>query len=218
MRPQVLYPLFASLRSLPGAGPRIAQLLERLVGPRVGDLLWHLPSGLIDRRYAPTVADARAGAVATLTVRVIDHQPPSRPRQPYRVACADDTGTLVLVFFHARPDYLQKVLPVGAVRVVSGIVERYGADLQMTHPDHVVEEGERDRVSTVEPVYPLTAGLTGKRLGQLVRAALERTPDLDEWLDPAYFARRGWQPWKSALEQAHAPADEADLSPTAPAR
>jgi ATP-dependent DNA helicase RecG len=218
MRPEILYPLFAPLRSLPGAGPRIAQLLERLVGPRVVHLLWHLPSGLIDRRYAPKVAGARAGVVATLTVRVDVHQPPSRSRQPYKVRCSDDTGDLVLVFFHARSEYLEKVLPVGAVRVVSGIVERYGQELQMTHPDHIVDESEHDRVLTVEPVYPLTAGLTSKRLGQLIRASVERTPDLDEWLDPAFFARQGWKPWRAALEQAHAPESENDLTPSASAR
>ncbi len=218
MRPEILYQLFAPLRSLPGAGPRIAQLLERLVGPQVVHLLWHLPSGLIDRRYAPNIADARAGVVATLTVRVDTHQPPSRSRQPYRVRCSDDSGDLVLVFFHARSEYLEKILPVGAVRVVSGIVERYGEELQMTHPDHIVDESERERVLTVEPVYPQTAGLTSKRLGQLIRAALDKTPALEEWLDPAFFARQGWKPWREALEQAHAPETEGDLSPTAPAR
>ena len=218
MRPEILYPLFAPLRSLPGAGPRIAQLLERLVGSRVGDLLWHLPSGLIDRRYAPKIAGARAGVVATLTVRVDVHQPPSRSRQPYRVRCSDDSGDLVLVFFHARSEYLEKVLPVGAVRVISGAVERYGPELQMTHPDHIVDESERDRLLTVEPVYTLTAGLTGKRLGQLIRASLDKTPVLEEWLDPAYFARQGWKPWRASLEQVHTPEAEGDLSPSAPAR
>jgi ATP-dependent DNA helicase RecG len=218
MRPEILYPLFAPLRSLPGAGPRIAQLLERLVGSRVGDLLWHLPSGMIDRRYAPKIAGARAGVVATLTVRVDVHQPPSRSRQPYRVRCSDDSGDLVLVFFHARSEYLERIWPVGVVRVVSGVVERYGPELQMTHPDHIVDESERDRLLTVEPVYPLTAGLTSKRLGQLIRASLDKAPVLDEWLDPAYFARQGWKPWREALEQAHAPKAEGDLLPSAPAR
>jgi ATP-dependent DNA helicase RecG len=218
MRPEILYPLFTSLRSLPGAGPRIAQLLERLVGARIVDLLWHLPSGLIDRRYAPTIAAARAGVVATLTVRVDHHQPPSRPRQPYKVCCADGTGDLVLVFFHARSEYLEKLLPVGSTRVVSGVVERYGPHLQMPHPDHIVAESERDDLLTVEPVYPLTAGLTGKRLVQLIRASLDKTPALDEWLDPAFLARRAWKPWRDALAEAHAPSGEADLSPSAPAR
>jgi len=219
MRPQVLYPLFAPARALPGVGPRLATVVEKLAGPRVVDLLWHLPSGVIDRRFSPKVAAARPGMVATLTVRVLGHQPSTSARRPYRVVCADETGELVLVFFHARADYLAKVLPEGALRVVSGVVERYGHQLQMTHPDHIVEESGRESIAIVEPVYPLTAGLTAKQVVKLVRAALERAPELDEWLDPTFFhAQRGWKAWRSALESAHAPPDEVELSPSSPAR
>ena len=106
-RPKILFPLFAEVTALAGVGPRIGKLIERLAGPRVADLLWHLPSGLIDRRFAPKVADAPAGAIATMTLRVGAHKPPRTGRLPYKVTCSDDTGELDLVFFHARPDYLQ---------------------------------------------------------------------------------------------------------------
>ena len=56
------FPLFSPVDSLPGIGPRFAGLLEQLAGPHVVDLCWHLPSGLIDRRYAPKLARGRAGA------------------------------------------------------------------------------------------------------------------------------------------------------------
>jgi ATP-dependent DNA helicase RecG len=218
MRPEILYPLFAPVTSLDGVGPSLARLIERLAGPRVVDLLWHLPSGVIDRRYAPTLAQARSGTVATLTVRIEGHRPPASSRQPYKVFATDGTGTLALVFFHARRDYLNQVLPVGAVRVVSGTLERYGDELQMTHPDHIASENQRDAVMAIEPVYSLTSGLTPRRLTTLIRGALARAPELPEWQDAAFLGRHGWQPWREALGQAHAPADEADLSPAAPAR
>ena len=113
MRPEILFSLFAPVTSLPGVGPRIAKAIASLAGPHVADLLWHLPSGLIDRRFAPRVADAPAGAVATMTVQVIGHDPPRNPRLPYKVLCSDESGELELVFFHARPDFLLRVLPEG---------------------------------------------------------------------------------------------------------
>ena len=119
MRPEALFPLFAPVTSLPGVGPRLAKLVERVAGQRVVDLVWHLPGGLIDRRYAPKLAAARPGVVATLTVRVDRHRPPRNPRQPYKVLCSDETGTLAIVFFHAHADYLARTLPEGEVRVVS---------------------------------------------------------------------------------------------------
>ncbi|MFN4088673.1 MAG: ATP-dependent DNA helicase RecG [Alphaproteobacteria bacterium] len=218
MRPQQLFPLYAPPTALPGVGPRVAALLEKLAGPHVVDLCWHLPTGLIDRRNRPTIADAVTGAVATLTVTVERHFPGAGRRQPYRVRCADATGFLHLVFFHARRDYLEKLLPVGAERVVSGRVERFNAEVQIVHPEHVAPPEEADAIQPVEPVYPLTAGIAPKLLRRAIRAALDRAPDLAEWQDPAFVAREGWPSWKEALETAHAPAEEADLVPQAPHR
>ncbi|MGZ8410854.1 MAG: DEAD/DEAH box helicase, partial [Hyphomicrobium sp.] len=214
MRPQVLFPLFASVRSLPGVGAKIAPAVERVAGPRVVDLLWHLPTGAIDRRYAPTIADAEPGRIATLTVQVGRHLLPTSRKQPYKVQCFDGTGALTLVFFHAYPDYLERLLPSGTTRVVSGLVEAYGSERQMTHPDRVVEYERRDRVLTVDPVYGLTAGLTLKTVTKIVRAAVSCAPDLDEWLDPQLVRLKGWPTWREALMLAHAPHDEAALSPT----
>ncbi|MBK8907766.1 MAG: ATP-dependent DNA helicase RecG [Rhodospirillales bacterium] len=218
MRPEVLYPLFAEARALPGVGPRVAKLIERLAGQRVVDLLWHLPAGIVDRRYRPAVAAARAGAVATVTVLVRAHQPPSSSRYPYKVLCSDPSGVLTLVFFHPRADYLSRALPVGAECVVSGRIERFGADVQMAHPDYIVPLDQRHTLPEIEPVYPLTAGLTPRGLGKIIRAALDRAPDLPEWQDPAFVTRNAWQPWRSALMAVHAPDGEAALLPLAPAR
>ena len=219
MRPEILFPLFAPATSLSGVGPRFAKLFETLTGgPAVLDLCWHLPSGLIDRRYAPPLAEAIPGRIATLTVEVGEHRAPPTRRQPYRVQCHDATGTIELVFFHAHRDYLMKALPPGQTRVISGKVEVFNDRLQMTHPDHIAVPAEAESLQTVEPVYPLTAGLTLKTVGKAVHTALQRVPVLPEWLDPPLKAREGWEDWHQALARAHAPQEESDLSPLAPAR
>ena len=218
MRPAILNPLFAPATVLPGVGPRTAPAVERLAGPLAVHLLWHLPSGLIDRRHAPKVAEAEAGTTATLTVRVDRHQPAPDRRRPARVYCSDETGTLTLVFFHAKGHWLHQKLPEGTVRVVSGRVERYGSEIQMVHPDHIAPLDERDSVQTVEPIYPLTAGVTLKPMTRAVRAALARAPALPEWIEPRLVPARGWPPWNQALETAHAPENAADLEADTPAR
>ncbi|MBS0224247.1 MAG: ATP-dependent DNA helicase RecG [Proteobacteria bacterium] len=218
MRPQSLTPLFAQVTSLPGIGPRLGKLVEKLAGPLVVDLLWHLPVAIIDRRNAPLVAEAKAGEVATITVTVGQHLVPHSPRQPYRVWCSDDSGRICLTFFNGREDYLRRLLPPGEVRVVSGKVEIYQGEVQMTHPNHVVPLDQRDSILRVEPVYGLTAGLPQKVVQKAVDAAVERAPDLQEWQDATYLARQHWPSWKSAFERAHAPAGEADLQPEHPAR
>lgn len=213
-RPEVLFPLFAELESLNKIGKKTAETMAKLAGPHVVDLLWHLPSGLVDRRYTPKVADAEAGRIATLTVTVNKHAPGRSKRQPYKVYCSDDTGNLTLVFFHAHTDYLKKQLPEGEQRIISGKVDRYDLELQMTHPDHIVKPDEKETLEAVEPIYPLTAGLSQKVLGKAIRESLDRAKDLPEWNDAAYLAQQGWQSWKEALLSAHSPDCLEDLEPT----
>jgi ATP-dependent DNA helicase RecG len=176
-------------------------------------MLWHLPREVVDRRFSPKVMQAPEGHIVTLTVTVDAHFPSHDKRRPYKIRCSDDSGFLTLVFFHARPDYLERLLPVGSTRVVSGRVEHFGGEIQMAHPDHVVPVEEADSVRKVEPVYPMTAGLSAKTLRKAIEAALEKAPDLPEWLDPAFREKRHWASWLDSLRAAHAPDGEASLSP-----
>ena len=218
MRPEILFPLFANVTALPGVGPRLGKLIGKLAGDKVVSLCWHLPTGLIDRRLAPKIAEAPTGAIVTLTVIVDAHLAPVNPRQPYKVRCRDETGFLHLVFFNARSDYLLKALPTGETRVVSGRIDRFGAELQMTHPDYIVPVAELATFPKIEPVYRMTAGLTPKVLGKVVREALARAPELPEWADAAYLKRQGWTGWRASLLAAHQPESDADLLPVTPVR
>ena len=218
VRPPSLNPLFAPVESLPGIGPRTVKLFAALAGERVLDLCWHLPSGLIDRRYAPSIAGAEAGRICTLTVRIAEHRPGRTTRQPYRILVEDDSGAMELVFFHGKPDYLMRSYPPGQTRIVSGRVELYDGHLQMTHPDHVGLPSEAEAIMRVEPTYPLTAGLTQRMVAKAVAAALKRLPTLPEWAEPNLVAREDWQPWKESLLAAHHPHEAADLEPLSPAR
>ncbi|MFO7482067.1 ATP-dependent DNA helicase RecG [Oceanibaculum nanhaiense] len=218
MRPQILFPLFADVTTLPGLGPRLGKLVQGAIGPHVVDMLWHLPSGIVDRSYTPRIAEAEPGRIATLTVRIEGHIPSPTPRRPYRVICRDASGDIDLVFFHARGDFLVKQLPVGETRVVSGRVEFFQDRAQMAHPDYIAKPEEAAEIAGVEAVYPLTAGLMLKTLRKAVRGALERLPELPEWQDAAWLARQRWPSFRQALESVHAPQSESDLMPLTPAR
>src|SRR5260370_827600 len=119
MRPRGLNPLFAAITTLPGVGPRVEKLYRRLFGreqpARIIDLLFHLPTGVIDRRARPKLRDVVPDTVVTVAVTVDRHRPPPpyRPRAPYQVYTSDETGDLILTYFNARRDYLQKLLPEG---------------------------------------------------------------------------------------------------------
>jgi ATP-dependent DNA helicase RecG len=207
--------MFAPLTALQGIGPRLSKLVEKAAGPRVVDLLWHLPSDIVDRRASPRVGDAVPGTVATIVVRVVAHHPPPprNSRVPYRITCEDDTGRMTLVYFHAKDDYLERLLAPGETRVISGKVELFDGRRQMTHPDHVVPLADIESVRRVEPTYPLTTGLSPKVLAKAIQAALGRTVALPEWGDAEFVKRRRWSTWHESLLSAHHPSSHADLGP-----
>ena len=218
MRPPSLFPIFGDINALPGIGPRLQELVERVAGPRIVDLLWTLPTGLVDRRHAPKIAEAVFGEIATIAVRIDAHEAPGAPKRPYRVICSDETGFMTLVFFHAKPDWLEKTYPVGEIRVVSGRVDEFGGGRQMTHPDFVATLENADSIRTVQPVYPLTQGLTQKVIKRAVDGALDRAPELAEWVDENLLAQRQWPDWRTALKRAHRPESGPDLLPESVAR
>jgi len=217
MRPQILFPLFAPIGALKGVGPKIAPLVEKAAGPLVRDLVFSLPHGLIRRPWAKAVG-AQQGEVQTFQVRIDAHQPPARAGLPYRIRAFDDTGFVALIFFKGGGPHLLRQHPPGSDRVVSGKVEHFGVETQIVHPDYVIPVERAADIPQIEAVYPTTAGLTSRTLRKLVLEALERAPALQEWQDGAWLMREGLPPWREALQSAHHPKDEADLSPEAPAR
>ena len=218
MRPEILFPLFAETTRLQGVGPRLAKFLSMLAGPHIVDLLWLLPSGVIDRRFSPQIKDAPNGVVCTITVTVVEHRVPPNRRRPYVISCSDETGVLDLVFFNTKGDHLQQLLPIGAMRVVSGKVEHYNNSFQMSHPDHVIAPEGIEQLRGLEPVYPLTQGLTPKVLRKAIDGAMNRLPLMPEWGDSALLTQENWAPWNESLRTAHAPQVHEALSPLSPAR
>src|SRR6516165_1416998 len=220
MRPAVLNPLFASLSSLPGIGPKLEKLYARLLNrdnepPRLVDLLFHLPTSLVDRRNQPKLSEVTPDTVVTVAVTIDKHRPspPHRPRAPYNIAASDDTNTLTITYFNARKDYLQKLYPVGEVRYVSGTATLYDGHLQMVHPDHVVNAEGFKHLPLLDPVYPLTEGLHPNQLRKAIVAGLARLPALTEWQDRDWLERNVYPSFAEALRRLHHPQSPEDLSP-----
>jgi ATP-dependent DNA helicase RecG len=218
MRPAILFPLFAEIRTLSGVGPKLEKLIQKVAGPRLADLVFDLPVGVVDRSYRPKLAAAEPGRIATVEVTVLEHRPNRVKTQPYKVMVSDDTSLMELVFFRAHADYLSGLLPVGAKRILSGRIERFKDRLQMAHPDYVVAPEDIASFPLHEPIYPLTEGLTARPMAKAVRGALEKVPAMPEWQDSAFIKQRKWDGFGAALETAHSPAHDSDLQPTTPAR
>ena len=216
MRPQILFPLFAEVSTLKGVGPKVLPLVQKLAGPLVRDLLFLPPSGVVVRRPM-TAIDAVEGQVGIFEVTIDRLILPGKPGAPIKVRAIDGTGFVHLIWFGGSGQHIDRLLPRGETRLVTGKVERFNNEVQIVHPD-VFKPTEADEIAAVEPVYPATQGLTSRVVRKLVQAAMASAPDLPEWQDPAWLAKQRWSGWREAIGRLHAPTGEADLDPGAPAR
>lgn len=217
MRPSILFPFFADITSVSGIGDKYAKLLGNLGIAKVGDALWHLPHALINRRLKSSLADTLIGETNTFGVTIRQHIQPQHKSQPYRVLAEDDRGQMIsLCFFKAYPASLEKSLPVGAKRFISGKVEAFNGMLQMSHPDYIA--ANINDIPQHEPVYGLTAGITNKFINKFIAQVLPRLPQLPEWQDENFVNQHKFPSFIQALYTVHHPQNFDDMAPQSPAR
>jgi ATP-dependent DNA helicase RecG len=202
MRPDILNPLFAEVEVLKGVGPQVSKLLKRLNLTRVVDVLYHLPTGAIERIRAPSASAALLGRNVILELTPFDARENRSGRGPMRVFTADAGGNTISLVYFNNPGWAKRSLPKGERRIVSGKLEAYGDEWQIIHPE-VAEPGKGPEPAVREPVYPLTEGLTNRRMGELARDALERAPELPEWIEPGLASREHWRDWRASLAEGH---------------
>ena len=208
MRPEILNPLFADVTALKGVGAALAKPLERLRLTRVVDVAFHLPTGWIDRLPRDTLDAADAGRVIAITLTAIEYRS-SIGRGPTRVHAQDAAGNVVSLVYFGNGGWAKKLLPIGEPRRVSGRLDTYGEALQIVHPDYVVPLEEAPTAGEREAIYPLSEGITSRRIAQLACQAIERAPVLPEWIEPSLKAKHDWPDWRDALARIHADPSDA---------
>jgi ATP-dependent DNA helicase RecG len=214
MRPTILDPLFAPLTSIRGIGPKLEKPFARLLEhdpPRVIDILFHLPYSTIDRRSRPKLSGVQADSIVTVKVKV-DRHIPGRGRAPHKIIASDETNTIEIVYFNLPRERVEKMLPLGETRFISGRVGLYDGRLQMVHPDRVVDEKGLAELPLVEPVHSLTEGLGAGLVRRAAGGAIARLVDLPEWLDPAFVRSRAYSSFADSLRGLHAPQEPGDVA------
>ncbi|MEP6341935.1 MAG: ATP-dependent DNA helicase RecG [Maricaulaceae bacterium] len=225
MRPDRLFPFFADVSTLKGVGPRVKEALLRAFGSRVKDMLLSPPTSVIDRSNRPPLSGARMDEIGTFVVTIASHMAPTSRSRPYRIRAFDDTGDITLIFFKSRADYLRRILPEGSQRLISGKIEVFNAQLQMTHPDLILTMEQAKTMQLYEPQYGLTQGLSQKVAQKIVGQALLSHENMlrtygqtPEWLEPNFLTKQDWPSHDEALTRLHKPTHPSDPLIGAPAR
>ena len=180
--------------------------IKNLVGgSRIIDLLFHLPRYFLERKKIEQITEEDIGKNVILKLRVVDHIPSIKGRYgrktPYQVVCINDKRqNVVLSFFNYKtPQYLKKILPINSLKIISGKIQRFNNDFEISHPEYIVEQNEGYKIPECEPIYSLTAGITNAFLTRLIRSLFSRIPEVDEWLD----ARGAKISWRNAVIMCH---------------
>ncbi len=217
MRPEILTPLFADVAIVKGIGEKLAKLMAKLLRgdggvARLVDVLFHLPTQVIDRRFRCTISQLPVSGVVTLEVTIGKHHPaPQGTRLPYKIDAFDETGHMVLSFFSAYADHMARNYPPGERRLISGEISWYGVEPQISHPDYVLRVDDAAKMPSIEPVYALKAGLSSKILQKAAAVALEKLPALAEWQDAAWLQKQAWPDFAAALHGEHWPTEVTPL-------
>lgn len=199
--------LLTPLRNLSGFTDRSMKLYERLLLKRsldfekelkVIDLLYHKPEKVLFRKENPDLRTVQDGDLITVKVVVDDYKIPYKNYQPHKILCHNQTGFITIVYFKML-DYMKPMFKEGNEIVVSGKVEKFNNELQMTHPDYV----NNQNIPNYEQIYPLTAGLINKNLRQNIQKILQKIPDLPEWLPNDLLFENGWKSWKESILNMH---------------
>jgi ATP-dependent DNA helicase RecG len=215
--------------ALPGVGPKLAGRLDEAFGIRtVRDLLEHYPRRYHDAGEVLDLGDVEEGAPATLLGEVLDwstRRVPPRGKRSRALDLAEGRvrqasgAVFTVTFFNQR--WRASTLPPGTVAAFSGTVKRFRRELQLPSPDVQVlgkvgsgtdaaSAAERLDHQRLLAVYRATDGLPSFKLNELVDAALEALPPLEDWLPEELRAAQGLRPLDEAVRAIHAPADQPD--------
>ena len=176
------------VRYLKGVGPRISDILSKKDIQIVEDLLFYFPRRYEDRRNIKKISSINKLESVVIFGKIIDlHVTRIKSKKIFNVVISDGTGTVNLVWFTANEKYLIKTYIPGARIVVSGEVSynAYKKNLQIIHPkpedveiyadDEDIEENTH--FGRIVPIYPLTEGLTQKRIRTIVKLVVEQFAD-----------------------------------------
>ena len=214
MRPPVLNPLFASLTSLPGVGPKLEKLYAScLIAKRRASSICcsTCRQELSTGASRPKLRDAQPDQVVTVAVTVDKHtpSPPHRSRAPYRIYTHDDTGRPHPHLFQCAPRLSGNTPAASAKHATSPArpSSMTACCRWCTRTAWWMRPALR-HCRWSSRLYPLTEGLALGNVRRAMDGALGRLPDLPEWQDETWVAREQFPAFRQRIAQP-APTDRA---------
>jgi ATP-dependent DNA helicase RecG len=211
MRPEKINSIYSPITTLPGIGPKIESLFNRMGIYRILHFLWHIPYNVIKIEKHSNIHEAKINSLVTLKIKILRHQPSKFKRQPYKINCICGETPIDIIYFYARHPVVRATLPIGKDRLVSGKLEYFRNNFQITHPSHIIESENINQLKDIEPIYGLTGGLSQKIVLKYFDKILKSLPLLDEWIDNKIVDKYSFNNWNESILAIHNPENAEDL-------
>lgn len=200
---------YTPIHELKGIGEKTEKLFWKLGIRTVGDLIRYYPRAYDIYEEAVPISEAEEGRVQTVTGAIYGKVQVSgnRAMQVTSLYVKDLTGTLKVIWF--RMPFLRTTLSRGGVITLRGMIVRRRDALVMEHPEIFYPSGKyEEKRGTMQPVYPLTSGLSNNTVMKAVKQALERLPLEREPLPEQIRLKYHLAEYNYALRGIHFPEDK----------
>ena len=203
--------LFDEISSLKGVGKKTKKYLSNKKIEKIKDILWDLPYASIDRSKITSLKELEIGKITTIKVKVIKYNFPRIRNLPNKVVCVNDKENINIIFFNSYEGYIKKILPIGKEVIISGKVNYYKKNYQITNPTYVKPISEKDEITKIFPKYSLTEGLNEKNYRKLISSVLDKIDDNYEWHSNKFLKDNKFKNFKETLMNLHNPENKNDI-------
>ena len=203
--------LQSDINTIKGVGTKTRKYLQKKKIERVKDLLWDLPYSFIDRSKITSLNKLEIGKILTIKVKVLKYNFPRVRNLPNTVICGDNYKKIKIVFFNSFEGYIKKVLPLNQSVIISGKINYYKNNYQITNPTYIKPINQVEEIAKIFPKYSMTEGLLEKNYRKLIENVITKIDDDFEWHDKNFLKNNNFKNLKSTLNKLHNPQDNLDI-------
>ena len=204
--------IFNDVNKLKGVGPQLSRYLKKKKIEKVKDIILSLPYSETDRSKLYKLNELVVGKIQTVKVIVKKLSFPRIRNLPNKIICEDETGKINIVYFNSREGYLRKLFPLNEWIIISGKVNYFNKNYQITNPDYVTTLDNKEYVVKNIPKYNLTKGINEKKYRSISEQVINQIPAINDWLDENYISKHNLLSWNESIDKLHKSKDGKDNS------
>ena len=204
--------LFQEVSSLKGVGSKIKKYLEKKKIEKIKDFLWDLPYSIVDRSKISKLDKLEIGKIMTIKVVVSKYNFPRIRNLPNKVVCQENEKKIHIVFFNSPEGYIRKILPIGNEVIISGKINFYKKNYQITNPTYIKKSDNVSEITKIFPKYSLTEGLKEKTYRNLLSKVLKKLDEKSDWYEEKFLKENKFNNFKNTFLNLHNPDKKIDIN------